>query len=158
VIRRALIRRATTSLVLAAVAVTVVLLLLSDRAPGVYRRLVDRTFGVAADVRDRIGLPDLVARSDIPFAATDLGHVVLFGAVTVVAGVVFRHRARPWLVATVVFAASAAFEALQPLVTDSRSQQVADLQANAVGVLAGFLVLSVVVRNRRLRRSRSLAW
>lgn len=153
-----MLRRFVSLLVLLAVGAGVAGVLFSDRLPRLFSRTVDRVLDVAGEVRDRIGLADLVGRDDIPFEATFGAHIALFAALTVVAGVVLRRRARPWLVAAVTFAASAAFEVLQPLVTDSRQQQVSDLQANAIGVVAGFVVLSLVLRIRRLRRSRSLAW
>lgn len=153
-----MIRRFLAAVVLLAVAASAVVLLLSDRALSVYDRLVERALDRAGDLRDRLGLHDVIERGDIPIGATSAGHVVLCAAATVLAGVVLRHRARPWLVATVVFAAAAAFEAVQPLLSDSREQEVGDLSANGVGVLVGFVVLSLVLRIRRLRRSRSLAW
>jgi VanZ like family len=151
-------RRLTSSLLLLGLGFGAAVLLLSDRAPGLYRRSVDRVLDLAADARDRAGLHDLVHRDDLPLAATSAGHIALFAALTVVAGVVLRHRARPWLVATVAFAVSAAFEVAQPLLSRSRLQEVDDLRANAVGVLLGFVALTLVLRIRRLRRSRSLAW
>jgi hypothetical protein len=152
------IRRLASGLVLLVVGAATAAVLLSDRAPALYRRVVDRAVSSAGDVRDRLGLHELVHRDDFPYEATFAGHILLFLTLTVVAGVVLRHRARPWLVAVVVFACSAAFEVVQPLLSSSRLQEVGDLRANAVGVAAGFVVLALVLRIRRLRRSRSLAW
>lgn len=153
-----MIRRLVASLVLLAVAASAGVLLLSDRALTAYDELVDRGVHRAAEIRDRLGLHELVDRSDVPIGATSAGHVALCAGATLVAGLVLRHRARPWLVATVVFAAAAAFEAAQPLLSSSRQQESADLLANGAGVLVGFVALSLVLRIRRLRRSRSLAW
>ena len=153
-----MIRRLLSLVVLLAIAASAVVLLLSDRAISEYDRAVDRGMSWAGDVQDRLGLEDVVGRGDIPVGATSAGHIVLCASATLVAGVVLRRRARPWLVATVVFAAAAAFEALQPLLSSSREQEAADLAANGIGALAGFVALTLVLRITRLRRSRSLAW
>lgn len=149
-------RRLTSGLTLVAVVALTAALLLSDRAPALYRRFLRQGRDVAAGLRDWSGVD--VERSDIPFGATTFGHVVLFAFVTLVAGLILRRRVRPWVLALAVFAASAAFELIQPLLSDSRDQELGDLIANAVGVLLGWLALSLLLRFRRLRRSRSLTW
>lgn len=149
-------RRLTSGLALVAVVALTAALLLSDRAPALYRRFLRHGRNVAARLRDWSGVD--VERSDIPLGATTFGHVVLFAFVTLVAGLILRRRVRPCALALAVFAASAAFELIQPLLSDSRDQELGDLIANAVGVMVGWLALSLLLRIRRLRRSRSLAW
>lgn len=141
---------------LSALAVASSVLLLTDRAPVLYRRGVDRAFDWAGDVLDRLGV-DAPSRSRIPIGAYAGAHLALFFTATLVAGYVLRGRVRPAVVAVAVFAASAAFELAQPLLSRSRDQQLDDLIANGVGVLAGYLVLAVVLPITAKRRPRSLA-
>lgn len=149
-------RRLTSGLALVAVAALTTALLLSDRAPQLSSRFLRRGRELAGQLRDWSGVD--VERSDVPLQAFEVGHVILFAFVMVVAGVVLRRRVRAWVLALAVFAVSAAVELVQPLVSNTRNQELHDLIANAVGVLLGWLALSLLLRIRRLRRSRSLAW
>ena len=148
-------RRLTAGLALVAVGVLTAALLLTDRAPRLYRRFVRAARDEAAQIRDWLGVE--VERSDIPFGAAALGHVVLFAFVTLVAGIVVRRRVPSWRVALAVFAVSAVFELVQPLVSTTRHQELDDLVANGIGVVMGWAALWLLLRIRRLRRSRSLA-
>ena len=134
-------------------------LLLSDRAPGLYEDGFARLMRVLAHVRNAVGLDDDdIGRQDIPVGDQTLGHAVLFFGVTVAAAFVLRRRVRPWIVALVVFGASALFEVLQPLLSVARTEQSQDFVANAIGALVGWVVVTLLLRIPRLRRSRSLAW
>lgn len=149
-------RRLGSGLALLALAAVTTAVLLSDRAPDLYGDALRRVGRVARRVRDWSGVD--VQRSDVPFGAFQLGHVVLFAGVMLVAGFVLRRRVRPVVLALVVFTLSAGFELVQPVLSRTRHQQVDDLVANGVGIVVGLVVLWLLLRIRRLRRSRSLTW
>lgn len=150
-------RRLRAAVLLLVLAGVTAVLLLSDRAQGWYRSARDAAFDGAARLRDRFGLGD-ATRDDIPLAAGTAGHIALFLIATVVVGFVFRRRLQPATAAITTFAASAAFEVLQDVLSATRSAQIDDLGANAIGVLLGLVVLVVLQRVGRIWRSRSLAW
>ena len=152
-------RRLCASVVVLFLLLATTALLLTDRAPVVYEQAVDRGLQVAADIRDAVGLDDQdIGRQDVPVSDKTIGHTVLFASATVVAGFVFRRRFRPVVVGAAVFAVSAVYEVAQPVLSWSREQSLTDLVANGVGVVAGVVAVSLLLRIPRLRRSRSLAW
>jgi len=123
-------------------AVIATVLSLSDRAPG----MVDRIGSALVDGwrRVEIALAIDVEREAIPWTDDVLGHLVLWGGGMVVLGLALRHRHRAGRLAVALFGASLALEVLQALVTASRSLSLADISANAFGIIAGLTVVTAV--------------
>ncbi len=123
-------------------------ILLSDRAPGLFRRLSARIdAGVpGADVG--------VARSDFDV------HVVIWAVAALLVGLAAWSWLSLFLGSTVVFAWSVALELAQRRFTNSRTVQFDDLVANAAGVACGtgavaLFALAWWVVSRGSRRSGS---
>jgi len=117
----------------AVLAVPTVLLMLSDRAPGVLRRLSDRLERVDArpgDVVRAAGIPD-------PAFAVHVGVWGLAGIVVVLLSWSWRSLAAGLVAA---LTASALVEVAQELLTDQRAAQWRDLLANAIGLSLGAAV------------------
>jgi VanZ family protein len=119
--------------VAALLAVPTVLLMLSDRAPGLLRRLSDRL----EVVDPRPG--EVVRATGVPDAAFAV-HVAVWGA----AGLVVVLLSWSWrsLLAglTAALVVSGLVEVAQEVLTDQRAAQGRDLLANAVGLALGAAV------------------
>lgn len=121
------------------VALSTAALMLSDRAPGILRRLFGEfavRLSARLDAGQRGRLVDLAGDPRLPDGDL-LVHVALWAVVTVFAGLtVWSLR---WLLPTafVVGAASITVELLQGLLTDTRVVDPTDIAANLAGVAAG---------------------
>ena len=118
-------------------------LMISDRAPGVLRRLggelvdelserIDADSGVASAVSD--GLPE----SDL------IVHVGVWAVAVILAGVAVWSWRRLALAAVFTFTASVFIEAAQGLYTDTRSVEIDDVVANGFGVVAGTALVAML--------------
>lgn len=124
--------------------VALVVLLLSDRAPGLTQAGLRRGVSVGQLVEGRTGV-DVVDRSDLPLSWEQFGHIGLWAlaallAYTALAGSTLSGRVSALRVASGVFALSASFELGQVLFTSTRQLEWADLAANGFGVATGVLV------------------
>lgn len=104
-------------------------LLLSDRAPGLLRRLstrIDSGSSRAAQVASQ-------ARPQSDFEI----HVFVWAVVAVLLGLTMWSNRSVLVSAVIVFVGSVLGEAMQQVVTSTRNLQVADVVANGFGALAG---------------------
>ena len=122
------------------VIVTVLWLSLSDRGFGVVGDAADGARIVVRDVEDRLDT-NIVNRSDIPWEADEVAHLLGWGGLMVVVGLMFRSRRSISDLAVGVFAASVCIEFLQKFLTTSRSLEAEDISANALGVMVGLMML-----------------
>ena len=114
-------------------------ILLSDRAPGLFRRLSDRLdVGTVRTAAAQVTPGGDVPRSDF------ILHVTLWAVATALIGLATRSTRSRVMAASTVLAYSVALEIGQGVFTQSRSPQAADIVANAIGVAAG-LALAVAV-------------
>ena len=112
-------------------------ILLSDRAPGLLRRLsarIDAGGSRAADVASRARIS-----TDSDFAV----HVLIWSVATVLVGLAAWSWGSLLLGSVAVFASSLALEAAQHFVTTTRAVQAADVTGNALGVAAGLAAVSL---------------
>lgn len=89
---------------------------------------------------------DLVSRSDVPWAADEVAHLMGWGAVMCAVGLLFRNRRSLGDLAVGVFAASVAVELMQKAITTTRSLEAEDISANALGVMVGLMLLVALER------------
>jgi hypothetical protein len=129
-----------------------VILLLSDRAPGLLSRIsrrIDAGVDRAADATG-IGVPggNVQARSDFDV------HVAIWAVSALLVGLAMWS----WLSLLVangsLFSASVALELAQSTYTRSRNVELVDLAANAVGVLVGTVAVAAFAVLWRLSRPR----
>lgn len=131
--------------------VALVVLLLSDRAPGLTQAGLRKGVSVGQRVEGRTGI-DVVDRSDLPLSWEQFGHIGLWALAVVVAYLALAGKVSAFRVACGVFALSAAFELGQVLFTFSRQLEWADLAANGFGVSLG--LIAAVLIDRLTSRSR----
>jgi len=125
--------RPAAALLCAGALVGTAVLLLSDRAPGLLRRLSVRIDGGSSGAAQ-------VASRTRPQSDFEI-HVVVWAMVAVLLGLTMWSNRSVLVSAVVVFAASLAMEVAQQEVTLSRNLQVPDVVANAFGTLAGMGVV-----------------
>lgn len=89
---------------------------------------------------------DLVSRSDVPWERDEVAHLVGWGSVMVVVGLLFRSRRSLGDLAVGVFGASIAIELMQKLLTTTRRLEAEDISANALGVMVGLMFLVALER------------
>ena len=134
-----------------AFAVLVVLWLsLSARGHGVVGDAADGARIVVREVESTLDT-NIIDRSDVPWEADEVAHLVGWGSITIAAGVLLWNRRSAGEIAVAVFAASFGVEILQKLVTSSRRMEAEDVSANALGVMLGLMLL--VAAERVLRPS-----
>lgn len=135
-----------------ALAVLIVMWLsLSQRGHGVVGDAADGARIVVREVESTLDT-NIIDRSDIPWQADEVAHLVGWGSITLAAGALLRKRRSPGEIAVAVFAASFGIEILQKLATSSRRMEAEDVSANALGVMLGLMVL--VAAERILRAPR----
>ncbi len=133
--------------------VAVLWLSLSARGFGVVNNAADQAAVVVRGVESTLDT-NIIDRSDIPWAADEVAHLVGWGSVTLVAGFLLRSRRSVADIAVGAFAASFAVEVLQGVATTSRTMSAEDVSANALGVI---LALMVLVAAERLIPTRTAA-
>lgn len=109
-------------------------LLMSDRAPGLLRRLsarIDTGSSRAAHL----------ARETRPQSDFEI-HVLVWAAITVLVGLAMWSNRSLLAAAIVVLAASVLAERAQEVLTQTRELQFGDVVANSIGVLAGLGLVS----------------
>jgi VanZ family protein len=144
-------RRVSTVLLSVLVAVVVGWLSLSSGGFGVVGEAADGATAVVGEVEQRVDR-DLVQRSDIPWAADEVAHLLGWGAVTLGAGVAFRSSRSLTDIAVGVFLASVFVEFLQGWFVAGRNAQAHDLSANSLGVMSALVVLAAAERVWPARR------
>ena len=127
----------------ALVIIAVLWLSLSARGFMVVGDAADGARTVVRDVEDRFDT-NIVSRSDVPWAADEVAHLLGWGGLMVLVGLVFRSRRSMSDLAVGVFAASVGIEFLQKFLTASRSLEAEDISANALGVMVGLMVLVAI--------------
>ena len=113
-------------------------ILLSDRAPGLLRRVsarIDVNGSRAADVASRARIS-----TESDFAV----HVVIWGVAAVLAGLAAWSWGSMLLGGIAVLGTSVALEAAQQFATTTRSVQESDIVGNALGVAAGLAAVTVL--------------
>lgn len=89
---------------------------------------------------------DLVSRSDVPWERDEVAHLIGWGSVMVVVGLLFRSRRSLGDLAVGVFGASIAIELMQKLFTSTRRLEAEDISANSLGVMLGLIFLVALER------------
>ncbi len=111
-------------------------ILLSDRAPGLFRRLSARIDAGVSRAAGATGV-EVPGRSvRVPRSDFDV-HVLIWAVAALLIGLAMWSWASLLLGSATVFASSVALELAQRSYSRSRSVQFDDMVANAVGVLAG---------------------
>ena len=116
-------------------------ILLSDRAPGLFRRVSARIDAGVSRVADATGVGGPGSDVGVPQSDFDV-HVVIWAAVALLVGLAVWSWLTLFLASGVVFASSVALELAQRRFTNSRTVQFEDLMANAVGVVCGTAVVA----------------
>jgi hypothetical protein len=122
-------------LVLGSIATNAVILL-SDRAPGLLRRVSDRIDGGRG-----AGAAD-VARAHISADSDFAVHVMIWTVAAVLVGLAAWSWLSMLLGGAALFASSVALEGAQHFVTTTRVVQAADVAGNALGVAAGVTLVT----------------
>ena len=114
-------------------------LMLSDRAPGVSRRLGGDLIARLSERLDAGGRPARL-RSDPRFPASDtLVHIGVWGVAMLLVGLAVWSWRGLAVGAAIVLVVSAVVEVAQDRYTATRTFEVSDIAANAVGVAVGTL-------------------
>jgi hypothetical protein len=136
--------------VAAAGAAVLVVLLLSDRAPGATEAMLRRVRRVGRIFERRTGF-DLFDVADLPFDWEQAGHMTLWAAAAAVVYLLLTGGrggqdtgGRVVASALTAFALSVGFELAQFLFTSTRRFEFGDLASNAVGVLCGAIAAAIV--------------
>ncbi len=132
-------------LALAAVVMVVLWLSLSSRGFSAVGDAADGARIVVRGVEDSLDA-DLVSRSDVPWAADEVAHLLGWSTVMVFVGVMFRSRRSLGDLAVGVFGASICVEFLQKFLTTSRQLEAEDISANSLGVMMGLIFLVALER------------
>lgn len=118
---------------------------LSARGHGVVGDAADGARSVVREVESTLDT-NIIDRSDVPWEADEVAHLVGWGSITIAVGVLLRNRRSAGEVAVAVFAASFGVEVLQKLVTSTRRMEAEDVSANALGVMLGLMLLVAAER------------
>ena len=110
-----------------------VVLMISDRAPGITRRLFG---GFAQRLADRLDTTSTIEASDLP-GNDAIVHIGVWAVATTLVALTLWRWSTLVPVAIAVFAASVAVEFGQGRYSSSRAVEFSDLLANAVGVGVG---------------------
>lgn len=117
-------------------------IMLSDRAPGVLRRVFGDVARRASERIDAGGRPGRLA-SDPRLPESDtIVHIAVWGLAIVFVGLALWTWRGLVVGAVAVFLASVLVELLQGQVTETRVPQRGDVVANAIGVAAGSVVVA----------------
>lgn len=126
-------------------------ILLSDRAPGVFSRVSSR---IDAGVSRAAGATGVEVPGRVPQSDFDV-HVVIWGVAALLIGLAAWSWASLAIANATVFASSVVIELSQRVFTQTRTVQRGDVFANAVGVTGGtcavaaFALVWWAVRTRR---------
>jgi len=116
-------------------------ILLSDRAPGLFRRLSARIDAGVSRAAGAAGVD--MPGSDVGVPRSDFDvHVVIWAVAALLVGLAAWSWLTLLLAGGAVFASSVALELAQRRYTNSRTVQLEDLVANAVGVTCGTVAVA----------------
>jgi|GEM_PF-1755897 len=132
-------------LALAFVVIVVLWLSLTSRGFSAVGDAAEGARVVVRGVEDSLDA-DLVSRSDVPWAADEVAHLLGWSTVMVFIGVLFRSRRSLGDLAVGVFGASIVIELLQKFATTSRQLEAEDISANSLGVMMGLVFLVALQR------------
>ncbi len=111
-------------------------ILLSDRAPGLLRRVSDRIDAGGSRAADVASRAHISTESD--FAV----HVLIWGLAAVLVGLAAWSWGSMLLGGALVFASSVVLEAAQRTLTTTRTVQADDVVGNALGVILGLAAVT----------------
>lgn len=114
-------------------------ILLSDRAPGLFRRVSAR---IDAGVSRAAGATGVDVSGQVPRSDFDV-HVVIWAIAALLVGLAAWSWLSLLLASAGVFASSVGLELAQGRFTRVRTVQLGDVRANAVGVLSGVCAVAV---------------
>lgn len=124
-------------------------ILLSDRAPGLFRRLSLKVDAGVTRAANAAG-----AQSDVRVPQSDVDiHIALWAMATLLVGLAMWSWASLFLSAGAVLCASLVVEGSQAFLTATRTVQASDAAANVVGVVVGLVAVVAVAGAWRLARS-----
>ena len=132
-------------LAMACVVLVVLWFSLSSRGLSAVGEAADGARVVVRGVEESLDA-DLVSRSDVPWERDEVAHLVGWGSVMVVVGLLFRSRRGLGDLAVGVFAASISIEFMQKLLTSTRRLEAEDISANSLGVMVGLMFLVALER------------
>jgi len=132
-------------LAMAAVVLVVLYLSLSTRGFSAVGDAADGARIVVRGVEETLDT-DLVSRSDVPWERDEVAHLVGWGSVMVLAGLLFRTRRSLGDLAVGVFAGSIVVELMQKLLTNTRRLEAEDISANSLGIMVGLMFLVALER------------
>ena len=138
-------------LAMAGIVIAVLWFSLTSRGFAAVGDAADGARVVVRGVEDTLDV-DLVSRSDVPWAADEVAHLVGWGSVMLAVGLFFRRQRSLGDLAVGVFAASIAIEFLQKLLTTTRQLEAEDISANSLGVMLGLMLLVALERIAPPRR------
>ncbi len=116
-------------------------ILLSDRAPGLFRRLSARVDAGVSRAAGATGVDVPGGSVRVPQSDFDV-HVLIWGAAALLIGLAMWSWASLLLGSATLFGSSVVLELAQRTYSSSRTVQFADIVANAVGVIAGTCVVA----------------
>lgn len=115
----------------------------ADRAPRASRAILRRIQWLGQRVERRFGW-DFVDRSDVPLAYDTAGHFAMWFLAAALGWWLLHHKTSPLVLGLGLVAVSAGIEVGQGFLSSTRTPDVQDLLANAIGVSVG-LTLAVLV-------------
>lgn len=141
-------RRFGAALMVIAVALGVVAVLWLSLSSRGFAVVGDAADGARVVVRGVEGQLDtnLVDRSDIPWAADEVAHLLGWSSLMVIVGLGFRARRSLADLAVGLFAASIGIEVMQKVFISGRSMEAEDISANALGIMLGLMLLVALER------------
>ncbi|MGI8808459.1 MAG: hypothetical protein ACR2KK_11565 [Acidimicrobiales bacterium] len=116
-------------------------ILLSDRAPGLFRRLSARIDAGVSQVAGATGVDVPGRRVRVPRSDFDV-HVLIWGVAALLIGLAMWSWASLALASATLFASSVALELAQRRYSRSRTAQLDDILANGLGVVLGACVVA----------------
>jgi hypothetical protein len=124
-------------------------ILLSDRAPGLFRRLSLKVDAGVARAASAAG-----GQSDVRIPQSDVDiHIALWAVATLLVGLAMWSWASLFLGACGVLCASLVVEGSQAFLTATRTVQASDAAANLVGVVLGLAAVVAIAGGWRLARA-----
>ncbi len=142
---RARVMAALGVMMMAVTVIAVLWLSLSSRGLAAVGDAAEGARIVVRGVEGRLDT-NIIDRSDVPWGAEEVAHLLGWGAVMIMVGLIFHRRWGLGDLAVGVFASSIGIEFLQKLVTTSRSMEAEDISANSLGVMLGLMVLVALER------------
>lgn len=143
------LRRAVATIVVLGFTAVAVVLLFSDRAPGVLNLVRDLVVGLGRRI-ERTWQIDLIDRADIPGTRDEIGHVILWGTGMLVIGLALRKRVPITITAILLAGVSLLSEYGQSVLSTTRTASASDAVANVIGIGLAAVLLGAVTGVARL--------